>query len=299
MTNIRGSSSEGTRIADAMSTARKSSRFFGGWRSGDGQPNSHAGPISSAADELAQLSLGATATVSISANRTSSSSGGGSKQPHSHSRALPSEDGSARGGGKEGASLRACRGLSIPSPATVLLGDDRPASTSSGSPPSSPPATPAPDSPVLGRSAGSSNVGSCRRLWESIRGGGRDRTHGGGRTAGGGANGVREVTVDSLVKAVMRARTGQPAIEAVREGLYCLDGRAVAALLKELAKNGLQYAASGGWWVAACSDGCWPRGGGSICEELALAVAWGIGCRPCWLGCRQVWRPQRWAGGGQ
>lgn len=71
---------------------------------------------------------------------------------------------------------------------------------------------------------------------------------------GGGPSGpVKEVTVDSLVKAVLRARSGQPVVEAVREGLYCLDGRAVAALLKELAKNGLQYAASGepGDWGGA------------------------------------------------
>lgn len=44
---------------------------------------------------------------------------------------------------------------------------------------------------------------------------------------------------------VQRLKAGQPANEAVREGLNRLDSRAVAALLKELSKAGLPHRASG------------------------------------------------------
>lgn len=42
-----------------------------------------------------------------------------------------------------------------------------------------------------------------------------------------------------------RLKTGQPVIDAVREGLHSLDSRAVAALLKELSKSGQPQRASG------------------------------------------------------
>lgn len=44
---------------------------------------------------------------------------------------------------------------------------------------------------------------------------------------------------------LQRLKTGQPVIDAVREGLYSLDSRAVAALLKELSKSGQPQRASG------------------------------------------------------
>lgn len=54
-----------------------------------------------------------------------------------------------------------------------------------------------------------------------------------------------------------RLKTGQPVMEAVKEGLYRLDSRAVAALLKELSKSGLQHRAAGACvrvraWHAGC-----------------------------------------------
>lgn len=47
-----------------------------------------------------------------------------------------------------------------------------------------------------------------------------------------------------MVKSIMRSSAKTSVVDAVQDGLYCLDGRAVAALLKELSKNGLQQAAA-------------------------------------------------------
>lgn len=44
---------------------------------------------------------------------------------------------------------------------------------------------------------------------------------------------------------LQRLKPGQPVIDAVRDGLYSLDSRAVAALLKELSKSGQPQRASG------------------------------------------------------
>jgi len=41
-----------------------------------------------------------------------------------------------------------------------------------------------------------------------------------------------------------RLKPGQAVVEAVRTGLYSLDSRAVAALLKELSKSGLPHRAA-------------------------------------------------------
>ncbi|RMZ54002.1 hypothetical protein APUTEX25_002579, partial [Auxenochlorella protothecoides] len=53
-----------------------------------------------------------------------------------------------------------------------------------------------------------------------------------------------EVTVDELVRAVKRLGPKQGVMEGVEAGLACLDSRAVAALLKELAKAGAGHRAT-------------------------------------------------------
>lgn len=92
-----------------------------------------------------------------------------------------------------------------------------------------PPAAPSPQ-----RSAG-----SYRRLWHSIT----SVRKGDALPAAAGAPGG-DVSVESLVKAVQRLRSGQPVMDAVKAGLRHLDSRAVAALLKELSKCGLPHRAA-------------------------------------------------------
>lgn len=83
------------------------------------------------------------------------------------------------------------------------------------------------------------SAGSYRRLWHSITSVRKGDALPATSAAPGG-----DVSVESLVKAVQRLRSGQPAIEAVKGGLRHLDSRAVAALLKELSKCGLPHRAA-------------------------------------------------------
>lgn len=95
-------------------------------------------------------------------------------------------------------------------------------------------AAPTPATPPQQRGPG------YRRLWHSIT----SVRKGDPLPLQGGPGPSSDVTVESLVKATQRLKPGQPVMDAVQEGLHRLDSRAVAALLKELAKNGLPHRAA-------------------------------------------------------
>ncbi len=66
-----------------------------------------------------------------------------------------------------------------------------------------------------------------------------------------------------------RLKPGQPVIDAVRDGLYSLDSRAVAALLKELSKSGQPQRASGAaHWAGLLLQLC------SIMVHAAVCATW-------------------------
>lgn len=137
----------------------------------------------------------------------------------------PSVDGSVRSEGK-GPEGR-------PSPTSVASAA---AASISGSAPS-PRISPAPGTAAKAV-APAAAPGGYRRLWQSITSVRR------GETPPDLPPGPPEVTVEGLVRAVQRLKPGRPVIEAVSAGLPFLDSRAVAALLKELAKGGLPHHAA-------------------------------------------------------
>ena len=80
-----------------------------------------------------------------------------------------------------------------------------------------------------------------RRLWQSIT-----SARKGDKVATADISGQpTEYTVESLVRSVLSLKPSQPIMEAtLSSGLHTLDSRAVAALLKELAKAGAQHRAT-------------------------------------------------------
>ena len=100
--------------------------------------------------------------------------------------------------------------------------------------------TPSPDAAAAAKDA--ARPQGYRRLWQSITSVGKgDKV-----TARELTTQPQEYTVESLVRGVLSLKPSQPIMDAPRlaSGLHSLDSRAVAALLKELAKAGAQHRAS-------------------------------------------------------
>ncbi|KAJ9524102.1 hypothetical protein QJQ45_022540 [Haematococcus lacustris] len=72
-----------------------------------------------------------------------------------------------------------------------------------------------------------------RKLWQQVTKVGK-----GQRLQGGAGLAYNEMTVEDLIRIVVKLTLQESAVEAVEQGLYFLDSSATAALLKELAKQG-------------------------------------------------------------
>ena len=89
-----------------------------------------------------------------------------------------------------------------------------------------------PRSAPRGEAAKSQRGQGYRKLWQQVTKMSK------GQKLKDAASGQSDVTVEDLVRVVMKLAPQESAVQAVEQGLYYLDSSALAALLKELAKQG-------------------------------------------------------------
>lgn len=89
-----------------------------------------------------------------------------------------------------------------------------------------------PRSAPRGEVAKSQRGQGYRKLWQQVTKVSK------GQKLKDAASGQSDVTVEDLVRVVMKLAPQESAVQAVEQGLYYLDSSALAALLKELAKQG-------------------------------------------------------------